>query len=269
MGNNKPKKKKGFGDFLLTLILIAAIGVFGFAAYNLYHIYTEYKKGTDEYNRIEQMAVTERDPDAQAAEEDGGPGLKAPIDVDFDTLRAINDDVIAWIYVEGLEGLSYPVVRGIDNDFYLHRTYEKNYNFAGTIFIDCDNNDDFNDCNTLVYGHNMKNGSMFGNLKQFMKGGYAYENSKYFWILTPDKNYRYEVISAYTTPVNSDTYTIFKGPGQEFLDYMDMIVKNSEIDTTPGELTVQDKIVTLSTCTTTQTNRFVVQGKRVNAVDVE
>ena len=270
--DKKPKKKKKAGDVLLTVVLIAAICIFCYAAYNLYHIYTEYKKGSDEYNAIAQMAVTERDPDQDAQEQEPagpeGPTLKAPMDIDFDSLRSINTDVIGWIYVEALDGVSYPVVRGTDNDQNLHMTYEKNYNFAGTIFIDYENKADFSDCNTLVYGHNMKNGSMFGQLKNFSKDDSAYNKSKYFWIFTPEKNYRYEIISAYTTAVNSDTYTLFKGPGQEFVDYMNKIVSYSDIKTTPGELGVEDKIVTLSTCTGNESTRYVVQGKRVDTLDV-
>ena len=272
--NNKPKKKKSAGDVLLTIVLVVAICVFCYAAYNLYHIYTEYKKGSDEYNQIAQMAVTERDPDADNQEEEEkagpeGPSLKAPMNIDFDSLRSINTDVIGWIYVEALDGVSYPIVKGTDNDQYLHMTYEKNYNFAGTIFIDYENSADFGDCTTLVYGHNMKNGSMFGQLKNFSKDDSAYNKSKYFWIFTPEKNYRYEIISAYTTAVNSDTYTLFKGPGQEFLDYMEKIVSYSDIKTTPGELKVEDKLVTLSTCTGNESTRYVVQGKRVDTLEVE
>lgn len=265
----EPKKKKKGGEILLTLILIAAIGVFGYAAYNLFHIYTEYKKGSDEYNSIARMAVTERDPDAQdpaAAAAAEVSQVKAPMTIDFDSLRAINDDVIGWIYVEALDGVNYPIVRGIDNSYYLHQTYQKNYNFAGTIFADCENHDDFNDCNTIVYGHNMKNGSMFGQLKKFSENSDAYNKSKYFWIFTPTADYRYEIISAYTTPVNSSTYTLFKGPGKEFLDYLDNVVSLSDIPTTPGNLTVNDRIVTLSTCTGNEATRFVVQGKRVDTI---
>ena len=270
--NKKPQKKNKVGDVLLTIVLIAAICIFCYAAYNLYHIYTEYKKGSDEYNAIAQMAVTERAPEQDSSpEEEAGPDspkLKAPMDIDFDSLRNINTDVIGWIYVEALDGVSYPVVKGEDNDQYLHMTYEKNYNFAGTIFVDYENKADFSDCNTLVYGHNMKNGSMFGQLKNFSKDDSAYNKSKYFWIFTPEKNYRYEIISAYTTAVNSDTYTLFKGPGQEFVDYMNKIVSYSDVKTTPGELGVGDKIVTLSTCTGNESTRYVVQGKRVDTIDV-
>ena len=263
----KKRKQKKKGDLVLTIALIAAIAVFCFAAYNLFHIYTEYKKGTDEYNNIEQMAVTDRDPEnEQKTEEDAGP--KPPITVDFAKLKSVNPDVVGWIYMEALTDINYPVVKGEDNETYLHTTYEKNYNFAGTIFVDYENSGDFSDCNTLVYGHNMKNGSMFGQLKKFAQDQETYNKSKYFWILTPEKNYRYQIISAYTTGVNSDTYTLFKGPGEEFEKYLQTIKGYSEIKTEDTDLTIKDKIVTLSTCTGNDATRFVVQGKMINAEPV-
>lgn len=262
------QKKKKKSDVLLTIALIAAIVVFCYAAFNLYHIYTEYKKGTDEYNQIEEMAVTERDADSA---EVAGPNaqLKPPIEVDFDKLKSVNEDVVGWIYVDALPDISYPIVKGKDNQTYLHQTYEKNYNFAGTIFVDYENSGDFSDCNTLVYGHNMKNGSMFGHLKKFREDDKLYKQDKYFWILTPERNYRYEIISAYTTSVNSDTYTLFKGPGEEFEKYLETIKGYSEIQTDDTDLTIKDKIVTLSTCTGNESTRFVVQGKRVDAEDAD
>ena len=262
------QKKKKKSDVLLTIALIVAIAVFCYAAFNLYHIYTEYKKGTDEYNQIEEMAVTERDADSA---EVAGPNaqLKPPIEVDFDKLKSVNEDVVGWIYVDALPDISYPIVKGKDNQTYLHQTYEKNYNFAGTIFVDYENSGDFSDCNTLVYGHNMKNGSMFGHLKKFREDDKLYKQDKYFWILTPERNYRYEIITAYTTGVNSDTYTLFKGPGEEFEKYLETIKGYSEIQTDDTDLTIKDRIVTLSTCTGNESTRFVVQGKRVDAEDVD
>ena len=262
------QKKKKKSDVLLTIALIVAIAVFCYAAFNLYHIYTEYKKGTDEYNQIEEMAVTERDADSG---EVAGPNaqLKPPIEVDFDKLKSVNEDVVGWIYVDALPDISYPIVKGKDNQTYLHQTYEKNYNFAGTIFVDYENSCDFSVCNTLVYGHNMKNGSMFGHLKKFREDDKLYKQDKYFWILTPERNYRYEIITAYTTGVNSDTYTLFKGPGEEFEKYLETIKGYSEIQTDDTDLTIKDRIVTLSTCTGNESTRFVVQGKRVDAEDAD
>ena len=262
------QKKKKKSDVLLTIALIVAIAVFCYAAFNLYHIYTEYKKGTDEYNQIEEMAVTERDADSA---EVAGPSaqIKPPIEVDFDKLKSVNEDVVGWIYVDALPDISYPIVKGKDNQTYLHQTYEKNYNFAGTIFVDYENSGDFSDCNTLVYGHNMKNGSMFGHLKKFREDDKLYKQDKYFWILTPERNYRYEIITTYTTGVNSDTYTLFKGPGEEFEKYLETIKGYSEIQTDDTDLTIKDRIVTLSTCTGNESTRFVVQGKRVDAEDAD
>ena len=216
---------------------------------------------------LRRAHLTPYDPE-EAAEPTAEGGLEAPMNIDFKSLKSVNDDVVGWIYVEAVPDINYPVVHGEDNETYLHHTYEKNYNFAGTIFVDYENKGDFNDCNTIVYGHNMKNGSMFAQLKKFSSNSDTYEKSKYFWIFTPEKNYRYEIISAYTTGAKSDTYTLFKGPGEEFQEYLKKIRGYSEIQTDAGDLTVKDKIVTLSTCTGNQATRYVVQGRRVDALDV-
>lgn len=273
MGVKKPKKKQTVGDRILTLVLIIAIGVFCYAAFHLFQIYTEYKKGTEEYDQIQQIAVTTKAPEETEIEEEEteeAEKLKAPIEVDFDSLKAINEDVIGWIYVEALaDTINYPVVQGEDNSTYLHTTYEGNYNFAGTIFMDYENSNDFSDCHTLLYGHNMKNGSMFGQLKKFANEPETYETSKYFWILTPEADYRYEIVAAYTTAVNSDTYTLFNSPGKEFQSYLEKIKTYSVIETTVREMTIKDRIVTLSTCTGNDATRFVVQGVCVDTISKE
>lgn len=253
------KKKKTAGDYLLTLLLIVAVLVFLFAGYKLYKIYREYKVGTDEYNALEEMAVTEN-PNGKRQEAEGEEPQEPepPITVDFTALKGINEDVVGWLYVESL-GISYPVVQGKNNDQYLHTTYEGTYNFAGSIFVDYENSDDFKDPNTIIYGHNMKNGSMFGSLNHIVTEN-AYANSPYFWILTPEHNYRYEIFAAYTTAVGSSTYTLFQKHDKEFKEYLLKMKGNSEIDT--GELQPQktDNIVTLSTCTGNSSTRFTVQG---------
>lgn len=101
---------------------------------------------------------------------------------------------------------------------------------------------------------------MFAQLKKFTQDEETYKKSKYFWIFTPEKNYRYEIISAYTTGVNSDTYTLFKGPGEEFEKYLEKIRGYSEIQTDAEGMNIKDKIITLSTCTGNEATRYVVQG---------
>lgn len=195
--------------------------------------------------------------------------VQAPIEVDFEALQEINEDIIGWIYVEGIEEINYPIVQGEDNETYLHTTYEGNYNFAGTLFIDYMNHRDFKDCNTIIYGHNMKNGSMFGKLRKFVSDLEIYEKSKYFWILTPEGKYRYEIVSAYTTAVNSQTYTLFYKRDESFKEYLEYIRDCSELETSMRRLAVWDKVVTLSTCTGNDATRFVVQGVRVDTVTRE
>ncbi len=252
----KNKKKKTAGDYLLTLGLLIALGVFAFAGWKLYGIYMDYKQAKDEYKKLEDMAV-QPNPNGVRPGEDGAPADEPPIVVDFAALQAENPDVVGWLYVEAL-GISYPVVQGTDNEYYLHMTYQKTYNFAGTIFIDHENSRDFQDLNTIVYGHNMKDGSMFGILKRFVTEN-AYATSPYFWMLTPEKNYKYEIFSAYTAQINSLTYTLYSKPGQEFTAYLKQMKANSEIETS-AEPKKFDKIMTLSTCTGNSATRFVVQG---------
>ena len=184
----------------------------------------------------------------------------------YDELYTMNNDFIGWLSIPNTK-VDYPVMYTPNEpEYYLRRGFDKTYFQSGTPFIG-ENCTIDSDC-LIIYGHNMKNGSMFAQLKKFSSNSDTYEKSKYFWIFTPEKNYRYEIISAYTTGAKSDTYTLFKGPGEEFQEYLKKIRGYSEIQTDAGDLTVKDKIVTLSTCTGNQATRYVVQGKRVDALDV-
>ena len=184
MGKQKKKQKKR-GNPLWTLVFLAALAVFCFSGYKLIGIYLDYKTGTDEYRDLQQYTTeitkTPETPAPKKTEEPQAESKPAepsepepeplsyptepPLAVDFESLKAINPDVKGWLYIEALD-ISYPVVQGPDNDAYLHTTYEGTSNFAGSIFLDYQNQGDFSDGNTIVYGHNMKNLSMFGKLKQ-------------------------------------------------------------------------------------------------------
>lgn len=263
------KKKRAAGDIISIIILIIAITVAAAAGYKLYGILMEYKKGNDEYAEIKNMAVKTRDADieTEGSVPDGEENRthkvwSAPIEVDFHALQDINSDVVGWLYVEAIPEISYPVVQGKDNDYYLHRTYKKEDVFAGSIFIDYENSPDFSDQNTIVYGHNMKDQSMFGRLKQF-KLQETLDKSPYFWILTPEGNYKYEIFSEYVAAVDGDTYTLIKGPGQGTIDYANKMRGLSLYQTYTKDFQKTDNIVTLSTCTGDTSTRFVVQGVRI------
>lgn len=181
--------------------------------------------------------------------------------VDFTALQGINDDIVGWLKVGALD-ISYPVTQALDNDYYLHLTFELVQNAAGCIFVDYQNRPDFQDDNTIIYGHNMKDGSMFGTLKNFVQDG-VYESDPYFWIYTPERIYKYEIFNCSTVGAVSNTYTLEFGSRKEFQNYLDKALMQSQVDSSKVKVKSSDKIVTLSTCTGDEETRFVVQGKLV------
>ena len=259
MGKQKKKQKKR-GNPLWTLVFLAALAVFCFSGYKLIGIYLDYKTGTDEYRDLQQYTTEiTKTPETPAPTKTEEP----PLAVDFESLKAINPDVKGWLYIEALD-ISYPVVQGPDNDAYLHTTYEGTSNFAGSIFLDYQNQDDFSDGNTIVYGHNMKNLSMFGKLKQ-MKQQEKYKDSVYFWMLTPESNDVYQIFSAFYTEADSDVYTLYSGGGEAFVQYLNTMAARSEIPVEQLPMDENSHIIVLSTCAASDTTgRFVVLGVRRN-----
>lgn len=285
--NARKAKKGGVGNCISTLIIIIALAVFVYAGYQLIQIYLDYKVGTDEYSGLEIFADGEKETEGfveeQMAENDlmgdewGDAHLKEDIGglrfedmenpIDFASLQAINEDIIGWIEVEALD-INYPVVIGEDNDYYLHRTFRRQDNFAGSIFLDYMCRPNFSGRNTIVYGHNMKNGSMFGSLKEF-RNQETYDKSPYFWIYTKDRIYQYEIFSCAEVGTYSEVYQIDFGTPEEFQNFID-VAKSRSVVGNDVDVSLRDTVVTLSTCTGNTETRFVVQGKRVrtyNAVE--
>ena len=186
--------------------------------------------------------------------------------VDFEELKEINPEIIGWLYVEAIDEINYPIVQTEDNAYYLNHTFKKTDNIAGSIFLDCDTKPNFTETNSVIYGHNMKNGSMFGKLNQFYKEE-TYEKSKYFWVYTEDLYYKYEIFSCTEVGAISESYQKQFETKWEFEDYLKRMQENSIIKTNT-KLSSADKIVTLSTCTASSDVRFVVQGKLVRAYQV-
>ena len=215
--SKRKNRKRTAGDVIRVIALLIAIGVFVYSGYRLLTIYLEYKAGTDEYSSLEGFANISGNTSDSGAESEGA-GVRVETNekgetkrymespVDFTGLKAINKDVIGWLNVEALD-ISYPMVRGTDNDYYLHRTFKKEDNFAGSIFMDYLNNPNLKDQNTIIYGHNMKNGSMFGTLKQFREEG-VFEKSRYFWVYTPTMKYKYEIFACHEVGAVSNSYQI-------------------------------------------------------------
>ena len=259
------KKRKTAGDILRYIILIIAACVFVFSAVQLGRIFLEYRAGTQEYDRIREYVQEDPQEETEQPEEGEAEDRPVPPAVDWESLKAINSDIIAWLQIEGTE-ISYPVVKGTDNDYYLHHTFEKNYNSAGSIFVEYTNSSDFQDCNTIIYGHNMRNGSMFGLLRKYFQTQDSLPG-RYVWICTPEKDYRYEIFSSHVVDASGEVYTLFSAPDEQFQQYLDSMKAQSLVDF-GVDVTKEDKIITLSTCTGNDATRFVVQARERESIKI-
>ena len=278
--SRRRKRTKTLGDVIRLIVMLAALAVFLYSGYTLYGFYKEYKKSSDEYDNLENSYAADQEQESENIDnledddvlqsisgqevrtvfEDGEektlPVLKNPID--FTQLLSVNSDIVGWLRIRALD-ISYPVVQGKDNDYYLHRTFEKTDNFAGCLFVNSYNMGDFTDQNTIIYGHNMKNGSMFGKLKNF-NDPEVFKKSRYFWIFTPDFIYQYRIFSASVVDKTGLTYQI-SFTDDEFDQFISRAYSNSVVDNQGVTVTKEDRIVTLSTCTGDDSTRFVVMGK--------
>lgn len=180
--------------------------------------------------------------------------------VDFEKLLEMNSDVVGWIRFDEPSEINYPVVQGRDNEEYLKRTFEANTNKLGTLFVDVNNPGDFSGRNTFIYGHNMKNGSMFAQLLKYKDDSF-YKEHPYFYIYTPDGKVRtYEIFSAGVVKDTSDSYIMDYADDAAFQTYIDYIKQQSAYPTS-AEVTTASKIVSLSTCTNVRDDeRFLVHG---------
>ena len=176
----------------------------------------------------------------------------------------VNPDVIAWIDIPGLS-ISYPVVQGTDNAYYLHHLFTGEYNSSGSIFADWHNQPDFADPNTIVYGHNMKNGSMFGTLSHYQDQA-LWEENPYFYLYVPGKVMEYQIFSCYAGYVGSEAYTYAFPEADDFQNFLGKIRSYAGYDT-GVEVGETDRVVTLSTCVSSRRDyRYIVHGKLVEEI---
>lgn len=252
---------------LLAVLMALAFGVFLFAAGKLIQIYLEYQKGEDTYEElmdyVEEPQEDEKEPDTEPE-----PEIQASLylQVDFEGLKAENPDVVAWIQIPGLD-ISYPVVQGTDNSYYLYHMFNGESNINGSIFVDYHNQADFSDQNTIVYGHNMKNGSMFGTLSRYQDKD-LYQQYPYFYIYIPGYVLEYQIISCYSGKIGSVGYTYGFPETEDFQSFLDKILSYAGYSTGTG-VTTEDKVVTLSTCVNTSRNyRYLIHGKLVQKIEI-
>ena len=272
-----PKKKKS--NIMSNILIVVGLICMAISIYGLYGIYREYKEAEDIYKEAENKFVQTYEPiedlteaDTELGTEEIGTEIELPpvpwyqlAVVDLVGLKQQYEDIVGWIYFE--DGLiSYPVVQAEDNDKYLHMTYNGKESKSGSIYVDAAHAGDFSDTHTIIYGHNMKNLSMFGRLKHYKTQAGYYLDHQYFQIFCGDEILRYQIFAYRDVEVDNVIYQQTYTSGR-VLSYD--LLRKSYIN---PKLKIQDddRIITLSTCTADDAHRFVVSAvlvERYNIVD--
>ncbi len=229
---------------LNIIVLVIAIAVFLYSGYQLYEIFSEYQKGVKEYDTLQEIAFGLDVPEVQ---EGKAPQTKQ---VDFKALKKINPDIVGWIEFDEPKEISYPLVKGADNAKYLSTTFEGQANSAGALFLDAENAADFSDTNTFIYGHNMKNGSMFGKLREYKDKAF-WEKYPCFRIYTPDGECTtYRICFVSIVKDASESYQKWFNDAELFDAYVEHL-QSVALYETGVEVTHGSRLVSLSTCTNT------------------
>lgn len=236
------KGRKVLGLICLVLaVLLAGLGITR---------YLEEKRAGASYEELKEE-VTEEEPET-SEEEQGLPAEKDPVEIpiDFATLQGKNPDVYAWIRVPGTS-IDYPILQSQeDNSYYLTHTLDREEKAEGAIFTENYNSKTFQDPNTVIYGHDMKNGSMFQSLHNYMDRSF-FDSNRDITVYLPEKILHYRIFAAYLYDNRHLLLSFDFWNKEEYQQYLNTIFSmrdmNSFVDTSM-EVTNEDKIITLSTC---------------------
>ena len=271
------KKRRRFGWLIPAVLLV--VFVFSFA--NFMREFLTYQQAKNEYTELGKYIevipegeeapsdAEEEESTAEAPEEDEKEQYQYPnLQIDYDGLTATNSEFVGVIYIPVLN-LTYPIAQSTGNDKYLHTTFEGTRNASGCIFLDCAASKDFSDSNSFIFGHNMKNGTMFGSLKQFLQKEELCDEDPYIYIYQKDQVLVYRIFAYYTIPVRDDVYDDFSGD-DGYDAYVADAGKHSVYHSSKEEKidwSSRPKLLTLSTCYATgHVNNFIVQAALVENV---
>ena len=214
---------------LYHIFLLLCIAVFCISAYKLYGYYKSYKEAKDTYEKIKNDNVKKTNGDRT---------------IDFDKLRAKNSDIVGWVYAKGT-GIDYPIVQGKDNEEYLHMDYNKKKSSSGTIFLDHGCDKSFISDNNIIYGHHMKNGTMFAKLLKFREESFLKKHHVII-LYTPKKTMYLKVISSYAVKAQDQMPITFANEVQK-KEYITKIRRMSEPSIKLDDKKI-DRIYTFVTC---------------------
>lgn len=259
MSKKKVKKKVTVGDVIRRIIFFIALIVFIVSGYKLFVMWKGYHDNKKAYEKVEKYAPE------KVKDEDGEDSYRFTPE-DFAKLYSVNNDLKGWIYVPKTD-VNYPIVQTTDNDYYLHHNFNKEANAGGCIFIASENKDPFNEQNTTIHGHHMKDGSMFASLKNFEEEKF-FKKNKTVYITTDKEVLKYEVFSVYFQEVNNDPYSTDFTDDNEYINFLNGL-KDKSMYQREGmsDFTAKDRIITLSTCNYEVSNgRLLVHARLVKEI---
>ncbi len=232
-------------------LLIVLLGVFAYSVYRIGGYLLEKRRSEEMAATAAQFVHTpeplETDPHELPEEEE------QPLEVDFDALRQLNGDVVAWLYVPGTR-INYPVVQGHDNNYYLYRLLDGTWNDNGTLFLDYRCRADFSDENSIIYGHHMRSGTMFATLTKYKDQSF-YDEHPFLYLTTPTQKYRVDLFAGCIVEVDANIYQN-EIPPECLAKYIGRSTFYPNHD-----IAAEGPILTLSTCSFEFENaRYVVLG---------
>ena len=264
-------KTKAVGITVVSLCTVLALGS-GFLMVRDICQYRESAGAYDDLASLVELPGQDGEPEddetgtipneTEPAGED--PSVVLPV-VDFEALWETGPDIIGWLNLPDT-AVNYPVTQTDDNEYYLHHLYDGTYNKTGCLFADYENQADFSDRNTIIYGHNMRDGSMFATLNEYDEQSYFDEHPQ-MYLVTPDGGFICEIFTAFVaSPGESGSDTSpwrlsWKDDGA-YTTWLSAMADRSVIET-DVTVTSSDKVLTLSTCTPGGQSRFIVMGKLV------
>lgn len=213
-------------------------------------------------NHGQQGEDADSQPDGQSSAYDEADYDEIPASIDFAKLSVINGNIVGWIFQPGT-GINYPVVQGDDNEYYLNHLINGKKNKYGSVFADSRIENPLTDPETIIYGHNMKDGTMFGSLNSYKKQSY-YEKNPNFYLYTPDgKIYVLKALGGMTIAADSNLFAVsLSGGDNRFLveQFTSGSTFNASLDAVSESYKLGDdlKLMMLSTCTGNSSRRYVV-----------
>jgi len=281
MEKPKKKKKSKVPYYIAVVAMLAFGGAFVYYAYDYYLYWQDGRMAQENADVVRDIFQGQIDGINQLmavlpqidAGEDAAYADVQPMGIVFDTspldaARELtnNPDIVAYLFIEGTN-VNNVILQGPDNHFYLYRDMFGNHNVNGAIFLDHRNAPDFTDPNTIVYGHNMNNGTMFHNLRYYMQREF-FEVHPHIKVITDDTIFVYEIFSVFSTRIDFDYIQVFF-EDDEFEELVAEIMRRSVYDT-GITATGDDRILVLSTCTNVEIDtRIVVTGRLAMEITIE